>query len=242
MGGQIFIMDSDGGNVKRLTNEGDNKQPSFSPDGSKIVFISDPDNEIYIMNRDGSNKKRITSDNSEQYKHDPSFSPDGSKIIFVKGNGFDDYGIFIVNADGTDERNIYSRNEYIESPRFLPDGNNVIFSGIDKKISTINISDNPIKVNIIEGVEGRNPSLSFDGKKIVFGEFRAEIFTFDFDTKKITQVTINGGQNFYPSFSPDGRKIIFISLLNNKHYLYQIDSDGSKPHPLNIKNSRIKNK
>ncbi len=56
-------MNADGSSIKRLTSHtSEDAQPSFSPDGNKIVFYSDRtgQNEIYIMNSDASNVKRLT--------------------------------------------------------------------------------------------------------------------------------------------------------------------------------------
>lgn len=62
---QIWVMDTDGSNKKQLTQAGSNKSPFFSPDGNRLVFMSDRDNagswEIYSMNPDGSDQQRLTN-------------------------------------------------------------------------------------------------------------------------------------------------------------------------------------
>ena len=66
--GEIYVMDVDGGNVTRLTSTAAlNYAPSWSPDGSKIVFVSDRDrnHNIYVMDTDGSNPTRLTDDPGE---------------------------------------------------------------------------------------------------------------------------------------------------------------------------------
>lgn len=63
-----------------LTNaESNNENPSWSPDGSKIVFMSDRDgnHEIYSMNADGSGQTRLT--NSPGRDEFPAWSPDGGE-------------------------------------------------------------------------------------------------------------------------------------------------------------------
>jgi len=73
---EIYIMDADGSNQRRLTeNHTDDAWPSFSPDGSKIAFESsrDGNGEIYIMDADGSNQRRLTE--NDAYDMDPCFSP-----------------------------------------------------------------------------------------------------------------------------------------------------------------------
>lgn len=81
---EIYALDINGGNVRRITNNSvSDGFPACSPDGTRIVFTSDRyDNniEIYVMDADGSNVKRLT-DNSV-YDFCPAWSPDGTKIVF----------------------------------------------------------------------------------------------------------------------------------------------------------------
>jgi Tol biopolymer transport system component len=85
---EIYIMDADGSNQTRLTNnKASDDSPSWSPDGKKVLFSSWPGSGpalIYVMNPDGSEPTRLTktlsSDNSE---HWPVWSPDGKRVAFV---------------------------------------------------------------------------------------------------------------------------------------------------------------
>lgn len=89
----IWIMDSDGSNKKRLTSNGaTNWAPSWHPDGKRIIFSSNMDDwredlktfghnfELYIMNDDGSNLKRLTY--NTVFDSFPMFSPDGKKLAW----------------------------------------------------------------------------------------------------------------------------------------------------------------
>ena len=73
---EIYIMDPDGSNQVRLTNnDSADAVPRWSPDGSKIAFQSDRGGnyEIYVMDPDGSNQVRLTdNDSNDGY---PSWSP-----------------------------------------------------------------------------------------------------------------------------------------------------------------------
>ena len=90
---EIYVMDTDGGNQRRLTNNrGRDFSPSWSPNGKRIAFMSDRDGhvhakhgwstyEIYVMDADGGNQQNITNDRNDD--RNPSWSPDGKRIVFT---------------------------------------------------------------------------------------------------------------------------------------------------------------
>ncbi len=74
---EICVINADGSDLKNLTNNIENEtNPSWSPDGKKIIFASttrEKNWEIYIMNADGSERKNITNNPAEDFE--PSWSP-----------------------------------------------------------------------------------------------------------------------------------------------------------------------
>jgi Tol biopolymer transport system component len=89
----IWVMDADGSNKMRLTNNGaTNWAPSWHPDGKRIVFSSNMDDwrddikkfghnfELYLIDSDGGGLERLTY--NKVFDSFPMFSPDGRKIVF----------------------------------------------------------------------------------------------------------------------------------------------------------------
>jgi len=186
----VYLMKVDGSGLTQLTTKG-GYDPIFSPDGSKIAFISDRDNKggkIYIMNSDGSNQTRLTY--NEFHEKYPSFPPDGTRILFSRatlyrttstfGHRWDDWDIYVINTDGMEEQRLTHRNyNILRSPWFFPDKTTIIFSAElaphDRNKSldsseTIYLKDTIDEKPPVKLTEqySTSPVLSPDGKKIVF--------------------------------------------------------------------------
>lgn len=130
-GMDVIAADLDGSNPRQLTTEqGYDAECSFSPDGKQIVFTSDragnPD--LYIMYADGTNVRRLT--NKPGYDGGPFFSPDGKRIVFRSDrHGNDLLQVFIMNADGSTERQLTQDSPAVNwAPFWLPDGRSLVFT------------------------------------------------------------------------------------------------------------------
>lgn len=144
----IYTAKADGSDLKRLTKFGVyTAEGVLSPDGKKIVFTSlkDGDLDIYVMNADGTNVRQLT--HQLGYDGGAWWSPDGKRIVYranhpqtpeeitaykdllgqrlVRPNKMD---LWIMNADGSDQRQITHLGAASFGPSWMPDGKRIIFS------------------------------------------------------------------------------------------------------------------
>ena len=116
-----------GGQLKRLTQTpGIDVSPAFSPDGSKIAFVSDREGnaQIYIMDSAGYNTARLTF--SGDYNTSPAWSPSGDRLVFA-GRYEGREQIFTVKADGSDLMLLTGTGSNTD-PCFSPDGSLIAFT------------------------------------------------------------------------------------------------------------------
>jgi TolB protein len=144
----IFTANADGSHVRQLTKTpGYDAEATLSTDGKKIVFTSvrNGDLDIYTMDADGKHVKQLTHDIG--YDGGPFFSPDGNLIVYrahhpTTGQETADYQqllkqnlirptyleIWLMNADGSDKRQITELGAASFAPSFFPDGKRIVFS------------------------------------------------------------------------------------------------------------------
>ena len=119
----IYTIDTAGNGELRLTTaQGKDTHPSYSRDGSRIVFISFRDGaagfgEIYTMNADGSDQVRVTETTAAEIE--PAFTPDGAQIVFRA-----DYDgtaeLYVINRDGSGLRRLTDTTGFSANPTVAP--------------------------------------------------------------------------------------------------------------------------
>ena len=225
--GYLHVMDADGSNLRQvmfgLENWGGN--PSWSPDGEQIAFYkvdrkSDEDEYgeplIFVIDADGTDLRKLTNHvlppYTDGFVQHPSWSPDGKQITYVVRRSFPngDYidnasGIFVMDADGTDSRQVTATNTFYAEPSWSPDGKQIVFTDRDRLSNDAGCHIyvmNPDGSNVIQLTNGISPSWSPDGKQIAFVSDRdgdPEIFLMDSDGSNVISTNQRGGQ---PAFKP----------------------------------------
>lgn len=228
---EIWTMRANGTGKTQLTRTGNNQQPSWSPDGKKIVFVSSRDGtaEIYVMDADGANPTRLT--NNGDYEGDPVFSPDGTKIAF-EAFASTDYEIYVMNADGSGAANITNNAAEDRLPKWKPDGSRIAFQSNRDGAAVYLMS--PTGTNLFSltppTAGDYGPAWSPDGSKLVFSRntgtpATSGLYVTDhFDGTHQSLLTQDATM---PAWSPEGDRIVFMTGRDFNPELYLMDADGS---------------
>ncbi len=149
--------------------------------GDVLAFVRDGD--IWTMNADGTNEVNLT--NHPAIDEHPDWSPDGTQIAFISnrddvpGNGDGNLEIFVMNADGSNVRQVTTLGKASFAPYFHPDGKRIIFStnvhdpkGRDFDLYLIDVDGSGLERVTWNPTFDGFPMFSPDGKKLVWASNR----------------------------------------------------------------------
>src|ERR1051325_254248 len=189
---EIFVVKTDGTGLRRLTtSDGFDGAARWSPDGNRIVFVSQRDAAasggprrigLYIMNSDGSNVQRLMTDDNACSS--PSWSHDGRKVVFVASPS--------LRTESTADA-----------------------ASAQRHLFAIEVATRELKQLSFEG-DDNFPAWSPNGKSIAFasvrvkGEDWSEIYVMNADGTHVRRLTFNVRrpdccQDTFPRWSPNGR-------------------------------------
>lgn len=230
---RIFDMNSQTDKLVFGTSAGGN--PTFSPDGGKILFQEriDENTEICSVSIDGSGFINITQSPSRDMT--PEYSPDGTRIAFAanRASGTTTFEIYVMNSDGSKPRLIYGDRAMSVGPAWAPDGKSLVFTNDreDGRVGNFEL----FSISVDDGIEKRltnrprydvDPVFSPDGGRIAFvsnTDGNSEIYMMNADGSGVLRLTRDVGDDLSPHWSPDGKKLIFASNRTGKYAIYEID-------------------
>ncbi len=238
--------------------QGDELQPSFSPDGNQVVFTWNGDKEdnydIYLKLVGPGAPLRLTTDPAPDFS--PKWSPDGRTIAFVRGGpGWN--AVMLIPALGGRERTLM-RFDFVTSPagRFRgddllswsPDGKWLVAAGARNaappmlNLISVDTGESRALTRPPAAAEGdAAPAFSPDGRSLAFarglGINLAEIWVLALsDTLEPTgeprKLRAEGEFPRQPQWMGDGREILYASGNLLRSSIYRMPADGSGPSQL----------
>jgi Tol biopolymer transport system component len=206
----IAVINDDGTGQTILSNQGfHDSEPSWSPDGTQIIFHSNRLGgrlNIFRINADGTGLLPLTDWTAPVQSWSPCWSPDGSKIAFVSDrSGFPRGEIWVMNADGSNLQKLTTNIQ------LSTDSNGPVYS------------------------KDQDPAWSPDGTSIAFWSTRdslanAEIYSVAADGTNLTRLTNNSVEDSEPAWSPDGQHIAYYSKGGGRNGVYVMDANGASDH------------
>lgn len=246
---EVYTVNANGSDLTQLTvNDVADFDPSWSPDGSRIVFRSQRagNDEIYVMNVDGSGARNISREPAADWG--PEWSADGRWIAFNSGRDSSrDLHGFVVDPRGDHLRSL--GDLFVEYPSWSPDGKRIAFmsqtfeaAGGNYEIFVMNADGSGVtRLTNFIGVDGW-PAWSPDGTRIAFTSIRDDcryskarncetiddlgeyhtLYVMNPDGSNVTRVSRVFGQ--FPVWSPDGEYVAFTPAPEG---IYVMRPDGS---------------
>ena len=230
----VYTLNADGTAETRITSlDQDELNPTWSPDGTKLLFDRNPDlrPDVYAANADGSNRVQLTTDAASDLR--PAWSYNGTQIVFAsdRNNTPGVFDLFVMNANGTNQVNITNTPTIDEDyPAWSPDGSVIAFSR-DGDIYTMT----PGGTNLVRLTTGAGdeiePDWSPDSRQLVYRtgiSTNDDIWRMNSNGTAQTNLTNDGSLvDEAPVWSPSGDKIAFIRDAFKNADVYTMNPDGT---------------
>ena len=225
--GHVWTIDADGTGSRVLVR--DAYTPSWSPDGTRIAFVSNRsgDEEIYVAKADGTGVTRLTRLPGPDLS--PAWSSDGRRLAWSRRAE-----IWTMNASGADKRRVVSRSKpWHEHHSPAWSGAAIVYSSTRAGAFNTELYRVPAKrLTFTKGSDGvlgddSMPDFSPDGRRIAFTSNRdqqGEIYVMNADGSGQKRLTRRAGDDWAPDFSSDGRKLAFTQLPGT---IWTMNADGT---------------
>jgi hypothetical protein len=184
------------------TQKANDYNPSISPDGTKLVFVSDRDGapQLYLMTANGNSyPQRLNMDGC--LTQVPTWSPDGRTLYWEQQCSGGKYALMKGDLQYADEGASWA-SATLTNIRALTD----------------------------QGSDNRFPRVAPDGKRIAFTSYRdgnAEIYLMNADGSAVTRLTNSAGDDESASWSSNGSQLAFASNRDGDYEVYVMNTDGS---------------
>ncbi len=244
-GYELQIADADGQNPQvMLRSRQSIISPAWSPDGSRLAYVSFESGKPVIYIQTLSTGQRAPAANYKGNNSAPAWSPDGSRLaIVLSRDGISQ--IYTINADGSDLRRVMRSPLIDTEPRFTPDGGSLVFTsdrGGNPQIYKVPVGGGEAQRLTFSGSYNISPRVSPDGSQLVYvtrrnGAFRIATMALNSGTE---QLLTAGPDDQSPSYAPNGMQILYSSIQGGQSVLAVTSIDGRVKQTLSSLNGKVR--
>ena len=228
----LIIADSDGYNPQTVVRSREPLlSPAWSPDGSKLAYVSFEHGDSAIYMQDVTTGSRRLLSGKKGINGAPNFSPDGRKLamsLSFEGNP----EIYVMDLGGGALTRITNNLSIDTEPEWVPDGSGLVFtsdrSGKPQLYQVPATGGTPQRLTF-QGQYNADASISYDGSKIAMVQGNGNVYRIAIMDKSLgdqVKFVSPGSLDESPSFAPNASMLLYASTEGSHGVLYAVSADG----------------
>lgn len=235
---ELYEMDGDGGDVRRITRSPQwDQQARWSPDGGQIAFVSRRagPGDLYTMNADGSGVARQSFAQAPfTVNQGPAWLPGAAGLLYTSSDG--------EGGNGAKIWQVGRQVSFFPRPAITADvspAGTVVYAVSEDFVSDLWTSDAEgrglTRLTATPDLSEEGAAWSPDGRRLAVGVFHAGtrwIEVMDADGTHRAAVTDGGHDDFSPAWSPDGTRLLFSRRVGTTTQLFRVAASGGQPRQL----------
>jgi TolB protein len=228
---ELHVADADGFNSQFILRHFEPIiSPAWSPDGSRIAYVSFEQRKPIVFMHDLNKATRRILANYEGSNSAPAWAPGGEHLaVVLSKDGVSQ--VYSIGVDGGDLRRLTSSNAIDTEPSYSPDGKWLLFTsdrGGSPQIYRMPAAGGNAERMTFEGSYNVTPRYSPEGKSFAYiqrSQGRYSLSLMDIASRQ-TQVLTDGQLDGSPTFAPNGRLVLYASIVKGRGILAAVSSDG----------------
>jgi TolB protein len=229
----LIVADSDGFNPQVVARSRESLlSPSWSPDGSKIAYVSfeSGNSAVYVQNISTGSRSLIAA-HPRGINSAPAWSPDGSKLA-VSLSYVGNPEIFVIDVASHAETRLTNNFSIDTEPTYTPDGQSILFTSDRSgkpQIYQMSASGGAATRVTFQGGFNASASVSFDGKQIAMVQGNGNVYRIAIMDRSLggqVRFVSPGNVDDSPSFAPNASMLLYAASQGTRGVLYAVSADG----------------